>query len=779
MPAILRRLFREESGQGLIFGAVSLFVLVFCVSMAHNVGQVASERTRVQTAADAAAYAGAMVEADVVSSVAWMNDGMAYVYYHLMRYAVDNISYSTLRRFRMHPPGGGPVISDSELDCENVEGQYQASFNRAREWIDRGEKWLRRISNIEESMALSCFTLMRQEIFRVGVENGAERVTVWPDLVFWPDPESELTIIIEKLPNGWKLTADNGYWYEITEIGPERWQIKCNDGTEVILGKIGDNPKQYEIQVNDGTYLKATELPGLGWSIVGWSQGQSISYTPAPSYGEGAYKISSGNGSVIVRQGPDGQLQEYSGGGWENMVSQDSVDIDGTKVPINMTGAIKAGNAEIYLPNRVDIGSTRVDLLSDRVLLTAHIADAALRIENDEVVVNWLSNVHDDDGKWRTWVHPGVRYASGGTWRHRMTENNSTTWTYEYQKNGSHFIRENPHRFGVTHALYDNDPQCRDYTNPGYGRLPDWTDWFDPETGRAVSESRSDIAYYQTRLCWNPEHMQANKVPGKPGYYYVLQGDPPQPIEVPCVVCCQDLYPGNCPECRDWDGDGINEVRFHQIDSWVPTGLKHDDPDYHWQRVDFQQFRLPLVLGEDFFKFQINVGCWMDKKPDDRIMLLYEDPPWGFFSVASARIGFLDINLDGSSPGSHRFRYKFDTVEERQEWLESYANLYEPHWQAKLVSTNEAITDEDLDVDPAAETAVNWIYKGMAYYANWRGKWNGVPDKEVNAKLRALYKPEPVSGFMNPVTMGGTRESPYRGPHFDLSDIKLKESVKH
>jgi hypothetical protein len=779
MSGFLRRFLSDESGQGLIFGAVTLFVLVFCVSMVHNVGQVASERTNCQTAADAAAYSGVMVEADVVSSIAWMNEGMAYVYYHLMRYVVDNICYSTLRCFKNHPPGGGPAIPDALLGSTNIEGEYQNAYLEAKEWVDRGEDWMRRIGNVEESMAMSCFTLMRQEIFRVAKAHGAEYVTVWPDLIFWPDPDSQLTIIIERLPNGWRLTADNGFTYEVREIGELRWQIKCNDGTEVILGKIGDDPAEYEIQVNDGTYLKATELPGIGWAVTGWTDGQKISYYPVPAYGDDAYKITAGGSSTIVRRGPDGQLQEYSGGAWKDRIDQDSVEVEGTKIPINPSGAITAGNAEIYLPNRVDIGPTRIDLTPDRIYLTAHIGDAALRIEDDEVVVNWLSNIHHDDGKWRSWVHPGRRYASGGTWRHRMTENNPTTWTYEYQKNGSHFVRDTRHRFGVTHALYDNDPQCRDYDDPGYGKLPGWTDWFDPESGRARSESRTDSAYYQTRNCWNPLHRHDNKVPGRPGYYYVLEGNPPTQVERPCAVCCQALFPNRNPECNDWNNDGINEVRFHQVDSWDPLGLERDSPTYHYQRIDFSRFRLPLVLGEEFFKFQLNVGCWKEKKADDRIMLFYEDPPWGFFSVSSARLGFLDINQPGSAEGSYRYRYRFDSIEDRKEWLDSYGNLYEPHWQVKLISTREAILDEDLDVDPSAETAVNWIYKGLAWYANWRSEWNGVPNKKINVVLRDMHKPQPAEGFFDPVRLTGDRESPYSGGTFDLSDIKLKEAVRH
>jgi len=97
----------------------------------------------------------------------------------------------------------------------------------------------------------------------------------------------------------------------------------------------------------------------------------------------------------------------------------------------------------------------------------------------------------------------------------------------------------------------------------------------------------------------------------------------------------------------------------------------------------------------------------------------------------------------------------------------------------KLISTREAILDEDLDVDPSAETAVNWVYKGLAWYANWRSEWNGVPNKKINVVLRDMHKPQPVEGFFDPVRLTGDRESPFSGGTFDLSDIKLKEAVRH
>ncbi|MHC4601180.1 MAG: pilus assembly protein TadG-related protein [Planctomycetota bacterium] len=176
MRKFLRRLAREENGQGLLFGVVSLFILCLCTAMVHNLGQVTSTRTRVQTAADSAALAGALVEADIASSIAWMNDGMALVYYNLMRYSVDVIVYGTLREFKLHHDEGTygthsipglPEITDDHLGIQGIESKYQGAYARAEKWIPKGEGWLEKISSIEEGLLIAGPLLMKQEIFRV------------------------------------------------------------------------------------------------------------------------------------------------------------------------------------------------------------------------------------------------------------------------------------------------------------------------------------------------------------------------------------------------------------------------------------------------------------------------------------------------------------------------------------------------------------------------------------------------------------------------------------
>jgi hypothetical protein len=700
---------------------------------------------------------------------------------------VDVIVYGTLQEFKKHDDliPGLPEIKDDHLGVPGVEGKYERAYALARHWIPKGEGWLEKISAIEEGLLIAGPILMKQEIYRVARENGADFVTVWPDIQLWGGSDAELTILIERLHNGWRLTASNGYMCEVIETGPEHWVITVNTGLVVSLGKIKDNPLTYEIETNDGTRLRATLLPGIGWAVTGISDGQSISYTPVPSLGDGAYRISTGGSSVTVRPGENGP-EVYQGGQWVPMTGQDSVNVGGTEIPINHTGAIHAGGADIYLPNRIVLNNTEIILKPGDVDIYAHIGMASVRIEKDEIVVNRLSNKYHADGKWRTWVHPGVRYGTGGTWRHRMTEEGPNTWTYEYQKQGPHFTRDNYDRFGILHAVFDNE--AFDPDNPETMKRPLWMKWFDATQGKSLHQDAridSENTYHQTRTCWHPkdERCPTHGLKCAPngvrpcGFWHEPDSQGRiQQVNCPCCNHNQGARGYYYQLGRDLDGDGKTDVRFYQFDSRPQAGgsgyARRDRYDPAYQSIRLREVTRPKVLREEFFQFQINVGCWVSPQTADPMQLLFEDPPWGFFAVASARSGFHDVTTG-------KYRYTFDTIEDRREWLACSANMYEPDWQAKLFSSVKTIKEEDLDVLPGVETPVNWIYKGMGWYANWRDKYNGLPNKSVNAALRRMLRPHSVDDFFDPVHLAGTRENPFRGSRFDLSDIRFKDVVKH
>ena len=115
------RFFRDESGQGIIFAAASMVMLVGFVALVYNVGRLTERRTKTQLAADACAYSGAMVMSNSLSAIAWTNSAMAQVYYDCLKYAVDvTVTGVAAAAERMNGNPSGPAYT-----------AYQAAYQRA------------------------------------------------------------------------------------------------------------------------------------------------------------------------------------------------------------------------------------------------------------------------------------------------------------------------------------------------------------------------------------------------------------------------------------------------------------------------------------------------------------------------------------------------------------------------------------------------------------------------------------------------------------------------
>jgi len=81
---LLRRLQRDEDGQALVLGAIFALVLMLCALSTVNLGRAVYDKVQLQTAADAAAYSQAAVEARVLNFTAYTNRAMVVHYAALM-----------------------------------------------------------------------------------------------------------------------------------------------------------------------------------------------------------------------------------------------------------------------------------------------------------------------------------------------------------------------------------------------------------------------------------------------------------------------------------------------------------------------------------------------------------------------------------------------------------------------------------------------------------------------------------------------------------------------
>ncbi len=91
----LGRLYADESGAAALFAVVSLMFLVIVVAYVHNVGMTVNRRIRLQNAADAAAYSGAMVEANALSAIAWLNSCQTYIYARMQESILEMMPLAT------------------------------------------------------------------------------------------------------------------------------------------------------------------------------------------------------------------------------------------------------------------------------------------------------------------------------------------------------------------------------------------------------------------------------------------------------------------------------------------------------------------------------------------------------------------------------------------------------------------------------------------------------------------------------------------------------------
>ena len=147
----LRRLHADESGSSLVFAAITFFGLAMSTLMVYQLGMISAERVRIQNAADAAAYSGAVVEANNLNVMGQLNDGMAYVHYNLLRYVIDCTIYRTLETYDTHhtrvgslgffPPSFGPGINPAGDPTPGNANQYPPTAENtiAPGWVQLGD----------------------------------------------------------------------------------------------------------------------------------------------------------------------------------------------------------------------------------------------------------------------------------------------------------------------------------------------------------------------------------------------------------------------------------------------------------------------------------------------------------------------------------------------------------------------------------------------------------------------------------------------------------------
>ncbi len=116
------RLYREDSGVVLALSVVSFLILFVVACAGYAIGETVRQRVELQNAADAAAYSGAIVQADTISRVAAINRAMSWTYVKLCRMEMDAIVDKWLEL----------VLRQWNIDEATIQAYNAPSCNKAR-----------------------------------------------------------------------------------------------------------------------------------------------------------------------------------------------------------------------------------------------------------------------------------------------------------------------------------------------------------------------------------------------------------------------------------------------------------------------------------------------------------------------------------------------------------------------------------------------------------------------------------------------------------------------
>lgn len=309
-----RRLHEDEGGAALVFAVITLFSLALAMFMVFQIGLVTTDRLQIQTAADAAAYSGAQVEANAVNSIGQLNDGMAFVHYSTLRYVLDQIVYGTLHAFETHPqwvgqrqpdlavyqqplgatfgglpsefgqmieggPRGRPtpawVMLGDEDEWNGNRGRWTRTRDRGKRAIEEGKKWLLELNAASHLILKETPRLVREKAAEVAFLNGASHVAVSSDLTnaFWKDGKigdgfvdavglSDSSQVAGSLPHRYmarriKVDQANPISEYPTWFSPERGTY---DGDGYSSIRICWNPNDWAHRTGGGAH------PGFSWS---------------------------------------------------------------------------------------------------------------------------------------------------------------------------------------------------------------------------------------------------------------------------------------------------------------------------------------------------------------------------------------------------------------------------------------------------------------------------------------------------------------------------------
>ncbi|MDP6107284.1 MAG: pilus assembly protein TadG-related protein, partial [Candidatus Brocadiia bacterium] len=276
----LAALRRDESGQSLVFGVISVFLVLLFGAMVLGVGRVSARRIQMQFAADSAAYSSALVESECLNAIALLNAGMAQVRGRALRYVADVNAYGVLAELRdrvmdldntatqtlaseiaerkselegatdpdrktnleaqiaflsdllkelqengdtddeasYEAPQNDPEWVQEIVGIDRADLLYEGAYNRAKEWLPGAHHWLMEMSRLEHSVAIIAPVLTAEAAYRMARENGAEYASIFPASRWLPRKNAYLSLGVDRLGVEWWRVAGGDVAMEVQAV---------------------------------------------------------------------------------------------------------------------------------------------------------------------------------------------------------------------------------------------------------------------------------------------------------------------------------------------------------------------------------------------------------------------------------------------------------------------------------------------------------------------------------------------------------------------------------
>ena len=557
---------KGESGSAFIIGVLTLWMILFAISLIGKVSEAVSSKMKVQMAADTAALAGARLLADQLSTIAWINDTRATIHYHKVRNGADLISMATLADLKTRLPeldedNLGPSIPDyavsddsTQIGLEGFSQAFLEDFDRLTEvriapWEEafpdhwdpalypdrtryqvKGQNADEELARFQHTLALTTRVMIEKEVYDKAVENGSELTAFFPNASIYPAPGNSRELHIGKIDSvitmedgeetervlGWRLWNDeDGLNVTARSIGEFRWEIDYElNGRVVHLVVEDEEPTEGWMRINySETFGEESEQEQILIDKVNniiFTDSMRLQMEELPDGSTRITRTEDGETTTFRYKYEDGQMLIYNEATGEFEPPEGSTGPDGESLDsINHNGT----DIRMETFQQVQVGSAliwrdRVSLgeftihFRNPVIITSSIYGYRIRVDEDETVVNGLST-RRADCVWRR-AHWHMSDHGSDRTRHRMcTVDPNEEWIYEWERDSSHLQKELAQDTDVEFDRFSQVHGQREAT----GSTTTETGFdalLDLRTGEPILREDGQPLYNQERVCWHP-----------------------------------------------------------------------------------------------------------------------------------------------------------------------------------------------------------------------------------------------------------------------------------